>query len=295
MDWNFGGLEDRLTHSAQAAFGVIPVPFEETTSYGKGACRGPAAIVEASRYLELFDEVYGFEPAEHGIWTAPPFDFPGETLEEKIHLIYAKSADLLGTPPFLIFLGGEHSITFPIVRAYRERFDDLTVLQIDAHADLRVEYEGSRYSHAAVMRQVVGLCPAVQVGIRSMSVEEYRDLPGLPTTMIFAHDLHRNRAAAIEKLLANLSENVYITVDLDGFDPALVPATGTPEPGGLFWQDSMDILESVFARKSVVGCDVVELSPITGFHASDFLAAKLVYKLMAMKSFFSSQKNTHGG
>ncbi|MBN2431623.1 MAG: agmatinase [Acidobacteria bacterium] len=289
MDWNFGGLESHGCGEENAAFGIIPVPFERTTSYGKGTGAGPAGLVEASRYLELFDEVYAFEPARAGIWTAPPLDFSGETLEENIHLIYTKSAELLRTKKYLIFVGGEHSITFPIVRAYTERFPNLSVLQFDAHADLRYEYEGSIYSHASVMRRVVDLCKVVQVGIRSISIEEFEEIPRLPLTVVYAHEFFRDRAASIDKILENLTENVYITFDLDGFDPSVIPATGTPEPGGFLWQDAMELLEKVFAAKHVVGSDIVELSPVENLPASSFIAAKLVYKMIAMKQVFDKQ------
>jgi agmatinase len=283
MDWNFGGLDSRLSRCENAAFGIIPVPLEQTTSYGRGTRSGPASLIEASHYLELFDEVYGFEPARAGIWTAPPLEFSGETIDQNIHLIYTKSAELLKTKKYLIFLGGEHSITFPIVRAYSEQYPNLSVLQIDAHADLRKEYEGSVYSHAAVMRRIVDLCNVVQVGIRSLSIEEYEEIPHLPTTVIYAHEYHRDRAGSIDKILANLTENVYITFDLDGFDPSVIPATGTPEPGGFLWQDAMELLEKVFASRHVVGSDVVELAPVENLPASSFTAAKLVYKMIAMK------------
>jgi agmatinase len=283
MDWNFGDVSADLGRAERARYGVVPVPFERTTSYGKGTAAGPRAIVAASRYLELFDEQYAFQPADAGIWTCPPLEFSDETIEAHIHLISSRTAELLSQDKFLIFLGGEHSITFPIVRAYRERHPGLGVLQVDAHADLRWEYEGSIYSHASVMRRVVDICPAVQVGIRSLSREEYDEIPRLATTMIFAHEFFRDRPAAVQKMLANLPSDVYITFDLDGLDPSLLSATGTPEPGGLSWQDALALLEPVFTSRNVVGADVVELAPVDGSPASDFTAAKLVYKMMAMK------------
>ena len=297
MIWNFGDVSEEQGRKETARFGVVPVPFERTTSYGKGTGAGPEAIVAASRYLELFDEVYRFQPADAGVWTAEPFSFPHETLDAAIHHIYTSAAELLRTDRFLVFLGGEHSITFPIVQAYRERFPRLSVLQIDAHADLRPEYEGSIHSHACVMRRVVSVCRSVQVGIRSLSREEYEALPGLDTTMIFAHEFLADRDGAVQKMLEKLGPDVYITFDLDGFDPSLLPATGTPEPGGLSWGDALMLLERVFASRRVVGCDIVELAPLAGFHAGDFLAAKLAYKMMAMRQFFAAPnlKSTFGG
>jgi agmatinase len=288
MTWNFGDVSEELGRKETARFGVVPVPFERTTSYGKGAGQGPEAIVAASRYLELFDEVYRFQPADAGIWTAESISSNFETLDAALHHIYASAAEHVKTGKFLVFLGGEHSITFPIVQAYREHFPGLSVLQFDAHADLRPEYEGTVHSHACVMRRVVSICRCVQVGIRSLSVEEYQALPELDTTVVFAHEFFADRDAAVQKILANLGPDVYITFDLDGFDPSLLPATGTPEPGGFFWADALMILERVFASRTVVGCDLVELAPMAGFHAGDFLAAKLAYKMMAMKQFFAT-------
>lgn len=287
MNWNFGGLPPEFCREDKSRFGVVPVPFERTTSYGKGTARGPAAIVRASEYLELFDEVYRLQPADLGIRTEPPLDFSFETIPDCLNHICLRCTDLLKLERFMVYLGGEHSITYPIVRAYRERFPRLSVLQIDAHADLRETYEDSPFSHACVMRRVTEVCPAVQVAVRSLSIEEYEAVPRLPTCLIFAHELAADWEKSIEKMLANLTETVYITFDLDGFDPSMLPATGTPEPGGIFWREAMQLLERVFAAKEVVGGDVVELAPKDGFPASDFLAAKLAYKFMAMKLVYA--------
>ena len=163
MIWNFGDLDPGHRGETGTRFAVVAVPLERTTSYGKGAAGGPAAIVEASRYLELFDEQYGIQAADEGIWTVEPFLSDAETLDRNLHLIYSKSADLLKSGKFLVFAGGEHSMTPPVVRAYLERYPNLSVLQFDAHADLRPEYEGTPFSHACAMRRVVESCPVVEV------------------------------------------------------------------------------------------------------------------------------------
>jgi len=291
MIWNFGDLDPGHRTEADSRFAMVAVPLERTTSYGKGAAGGPAAIVEASRYLELFDEQFGIQAADLGIWTVAPFLTEAETLEANLHLIYSKSVDLLKSGKFVVFAGGEHSLTFPIVRAYREAFPELSVLHLDAHADLRPEYEGSVFSHACVMRRVVDCCPVVELGIRSLSREEHAEIPRLPVTMVYAHQWHRRPGESIQKVLANLSGDVYITFDLDSLDPSLLPATGTPEPGGLSWNDAMSILEQVFAAKNVVGCDVVELAPRADWPASDFVAAKLVYKMMTLHAVYGLKFN----
>lgn len=288
--WDFLGLPPELKNQPSARFGVVPVPFERTTSYGQGTAGGPAAIDAASRYVELFDEEYLIEAGGLGVWNYEPICSRNETIEDSIHHIYTTAERLLQDGRFLIFTGGEHSITGPLVRAYAKIFNGLTVLQIDAHADLRDSYEGSRFSHASAMRRVLEECSAVQAGIRSISQEEYRELPSLPTCMIFAYEYFRSPVQAVNKVLEKLSDTVYITVDLDGFDPSLLPATGTPEPGGLFWNDVMTMLSRVFASKNVVGADVVELAPRRGDPASDFLAAKLVYKMMTMKAAADNRK-----
>lgn len=291
FDWNFGGIPEELTMEDEAAFSIIPVPFEKTTSYGHGTALGPKAIVEASRFVELFDEVYEREPYLRGIWTSQPLEFGNETIEASIHHIHRRAREIFEKPGFPVFLGGEHSVSYPIVQACRERYPDLVVLQFDAHADLRVEYEGTIYSHASVMRRIVDLCPAIQVGIRALSVEEHDEIPSLPTTMVYAHEYFRDPGRAVEKILENLGGHVYISFDIDGFDPSLVPSTGTPEPGGLFWMDAMNILEAVYRHSNVVGADVVELAPVDGSPSSDFTAAKLVHKLLVLKDRFGSEHN----
>lgn len=279
---NFGGLPDEHSQYATSRAVIFPVPLERTTSYEHGTRNGPAAILAASRNMELYDEELELEPyKEIGIHTLPAIDTSDGTLDEVIIEIFTAQLGLLEDDKFTVALGGEHSLTPPLVSATAKKFKNLSVLQIDAHADLRDEYQGNPASHACAMRRVVEVCPAVQVGIRSLSVEEAQAIPDLRTSVYWAKDIARAPMKTwIAKVLADLSPNVYLTIDLDGFDPAFVPATGTPEPGGLDWMQVTSLIRAVADHKKIVGMDVVELLPQPGDHASDFLAAKLVYKCL---------------
>jgi len=280
---NFGGLPEEHSQYATSRAVIFPVPLERTTSYEHGTRNGPAAILAASRNMELYDEELETEPyKEIGIHTLPAIDTADGTLNEVITEIFTAQLGLLEDDKFTVSLGGEHSLTPPLVSATAKKFKNLSVLQIDAHADLRDEYQGNPASHACAMRRVVEVCPAVQVGIRSLSVEEAQAIPHLRTSVYWAKDIARAPMKSwIAKVLADLSPNVYLTIDLDGFDPAFVPATGTPEPGGLDWMQVTSLIRAVADHKKIVGMDVVELLPQPGDHASDFLAAKLVYKCLA--------------
>jgi agmatinase len=279
---NFGGLPDEHSQYATSRAAIFPVPLERTTSYEHGTRNGPAAILAASRNMELYDEELELESyKEIGIHTLPAIDTSDGTLDEVITEIFTAQLGLLEDDKFTVALGGEHSLTPPLVSATAKKFKNLSVLQIDAHADLRDEYQGNPASHACAMRRVVEVCPAVQVGIRSLSVEEAQAIPHLRTSIYWAKDIARAPLKSwIAKVLADLSPNVYLTIDLDGFDPAFVPATGTPEPGGLDWMQVTSLIRAVADHKKIVGMDVVELLPQPGDHASDFLAAKLVYKCL---------------
>jgi agmatinase len=279
---NFGGLSEEDTDYKKARAVIFPIPLERTTSYEHGTRNGPGAILEASRNMELYDDELGVEIYKKvGIATVPAIDTMHGTLEEVIQEIFNAQSELLEDGKFPVALGGEHSLTPPLVTAVAKKFKNLSVLQIDAHADLRDEYQGEPNSHACAMRRVLEVCPAVQVGIRSLSVEEATVIPRLKTKIHWAKDIVRAPLKGwVAKVLADLSPNVYLTVDLDGFDPAFVPATGTPEPGGLDWFQITSLIRAVAKRKRIVGMDVVELLPQPGDHASDFLAAKLVYKTL---------------
>jgi len=279
---NFGGLPEEHSSYAKSRAVIFPVPLERTTTYMTGTRRGPAAILAASRNMETYDEELGSETYLHcGIATLPAMDTQEGTLEKVLAELHTAELALLEDGKFPVVLGGEHSLTAPLVAAAAKKFPGLTVLQIDAHADLREAYQDNPASHASVMRRVVEICPAVQVGIRAISVEEAEAIPRLRTKIYWAKDIARAPLADwVPRVLADLSEHVYLTVDLDGFDPAYVPATGTPEPGGLDWFQVTTLIREVAAKKKIVATDVVELLPQPGDHASDFFAAKLIYKIL---------------
>jgi agmatinase len=279
---NFGGLGPEHSTYSSAKAVIFPVPLERTTSYETGTRRGPAAILAASRNLELYDEELGLEPYKKiGIATLQAMDTHEGTLERVLSDLHTAELGLLSDGKFPVVLGGEHSLTPPLVAAAAKKFPGLTLLQIDAHADLRDSYQDNPASHACAMRRSVEICPIVQVGIRSLSVEEAEAIPRLRTKIHWAKDIARAPLDSwIPRVVADLSAHVYLTIDLDGFDPAFVPATGTPEPGGLDWHQVTSLVRAVAAQKKIVAMDVVELLPQPGDHASDFLAAKLVYKIL---------------
>lgn len=256
---------------------MIPVPYEATTSYGKGTKGGPAAIISASKHVETFDEELCSEPYLAGIHTLPPIKASKRGLVMKAVSASISKAALQGKVP--IMLGGEHSISPFALAALKKQFNDISVLQIDAHTDLRDSYEGSRWSHATAARRILDICPAVQVGIRNISADEWDFAEGTGQIKKI-HFADKFGPAQIKKIVGQLSGHVYVTIDVDGLDPSIMPSTGTPEPGGLLWGDVTALLKAVSIKKRVVGFDIVELSPIKGVHAPDFTAAKLVYKLI---------------
>ena len=276
---NFGGIEAKYEALENARFVVVPVPYDPTTTYQGGARRGPAAILEASCHMELYDEEIETETYRAGIHTMEPLEAVASGPAGMLERIEEAIGGVLERGKVPVMLGGEHSITLGAIRAARKRCPRLTVLHLDAHADMRVSYQGTPYSHACIGRRISELCPVVQAGIRSMSAEEARYLRRRKLPMIPAADIRRDRGW-IAKAVRHLSRDVYISVDLDVFDPAIMPATGTPEPGGMLWNDVLDLLREVCGRKNVIGFDLVELAPIPGMVAPDFLAARLTYRIM---------------
>jgi agmatinase len=277
---NFGLLPDAQSDYRTARVVVLPVPFERTVSYGHGTAAGPAAILRASQSMELYDDELGGETAEIGIATQPPFLPEAFDMGTAMAELEAECARHMEAGKFLLTLGGEHSLTLAPVRAARRVLGEIGVVQFDAHADLREEYEGTPYSHASVMRRIFdeGI-RSLPVGIRSLSKPEAEFAMEAGIPIVWAQELD-GLEARLDQLLAMLPASVYLTFDVDYFDPSLVPATGTPEPGGGTWYPTLRWLARIFEAKRVVAMDLVELAPIGGQPASDFLAAKLAYKCL---------------
>jgi len=277
---NFGLLEAEASDYETSRVVVLPVPFERTTSYGKGTMAGPAAILRASQAMELYDEELSGEPYVQGIATLPPFLPEAFDMGEGFAELQAEARIHMERGKFLVTLGGEHSLTQAPVRAAREVYGEIGVVQFDAHSDLREEFEGTPYSHASVMKRIADEgAPTLAVGIRSLSAPEAQLIRERNLPVIWGHQLDRAEELFPE-MLAALPEKIYLTFDIDYFDPALVPATGTPEPGGGQWYPTLRLLRHLFQTKTVVAMDLIELAPIGGHPASDFLAAKLVYKCL---------------
>lgn len=265
---------------------VLPVPYEATTSYGPGTRSGPEAIIEASGYVELYDEELDLEPWEVGMCTLPALELPAAGPEAAVARLREHYAELLAVSGdrFILTLGGEHSISSAPIHTWIDRLgDELSILQFDAHSDLRESYHGTRWSHAAVMRRVLDRTSSITaVGIRSLTREERGLIRERGITTVFAEELRR--PGWVEKALSSLGPKVYITFDVDFFDPSVLPATGTPEPGGGDWWQALDLLRAVFRERDVVAADIVELAPALGPMASGVVAAKLGYKMIGYRS-----------
>ncbi|NYT03532.1 MAG: agmatinase [Candidatus Methanofastidiosa archaeon] len=278
---NYGGLEDNFSNYENSYFVVLPVPLEKTVSYKGGTSLGPEAIINASQNMELFDEEFFVSTCTLGIHTKNEIKCDQE-MEKTMQEIEEESFKILNDKKFLCILGGEHSVSQAPVKAAKRVYKDLSVLQFDAHLDLRDAYLGDKYSHASVMSRVEEEVPIVQVGIRSFSEEEYGKIKKGKYNIFYAKDIHDNKSW-FNRALENLSENVYITFDIDAFDPSLIPGTGTPEPGGLSWYLVCDFLKEVFFNRNVVGVDIVEVAPQESSTVSEFVASKLLYKMMTYK------------
>lgn len=280
---NFGGIEEEKYSSLDTAEIVVwPVAYEGTVSYGAGTEAGAMAIIDASRNMELYEEETDAEVYKLGIHTLPEFT-PRSTPAEMMGDLYGETKRLLDLDKFVCMLGGEHSVSAPVIRAHAEKYENISVLQIDAHADLRDSYDGTEHSHASIMARVVKdlKIPAVQVGIRSISSEEALSLKnGLPTKIFWARDIV-GHTDWIDDAVNSLTDNVYLTIDIDGLDPSIVPTTGTPEPGGLGWYETLALIRKLAENKRVIGMDLVEYSYVPGQDSVAFLCAKLVYKSLA--------------
>lgn len=283
-DDNFLGIEDENLYSyKQAKYVIQSAPYEFTSSYVSGSARGPEAILDASHFVEFYDEELDFEAFQAGICTLSAISFEGKINKEAVDLIEQNTSALLEDDKFVISLGAEHTVTLGFVKAYANKFNNLSVLQIDAHSDLRDAYQGNKFSHASVMARVheSGL-KITQVGIRAQEKAEADLIRSSPhITTFYAHQV-RAGGDWMKAAIDSLTNNVYITIDADGFDPSVVPAVGTAEPGGLYWRETLDFLKLVCAEKNVVGFDVVEVAPAEGQIISEFTLAKLIYKIIGL-------------
>lgn len=281
---NFLGLDARSSDYRSARFAVLPIPYDATTSYAVGTRDGPRAVITASQQVELYDEELRRESYRAGVHTLDPVEPDVSGPEATNTAILAAARKPVRDGKFLIGLGGEHSVSYGLIKAVQSKYSKLSVLQLDAHADLRDSYQGSPFSHACIMRRVHDLkIPAVAVGIRNYSQDEARFIAKTKKPIISARDC-RETDDWIDRALAGLTDNVYLTIDIDGFDPAYAPGTGTPEPGGLDWYQVADLLFELFKRKRVVAADLVEVRPIPPNTVTEFLAAKLLYRLIGLAS-----------
>jgi agmatinase len=276
---NFLGLPDEFSGFDESEFALLPVPYEQTTTYWHGTKHGPAAIIAASQEVETFDEELKFEPCQAGICTLGQMEVISSGPEKMVEKIYQTQKLLLQRKKRVVMLGGEHTVSIGAVRALIKRYPRLSVLQMDAHADLRDSYQDNKFSHACVMRRIAEISHFVSMGIRNISHEEHRFIKKSKLDVFPAGDLRKSRGWT-KKVLDRLGPNVYLTFDLDVLDPSIMPAVGTPEPGGLLWYETLSFLKELVNKKNLVGFDVVELCPIPGMIAPDFLAARLIYKIM---------------
>ncbi|UBZ07742.1 agmatinase [Salegentibacter mishustinae] len=274
---NYAGIPDKYSRIDDAKVVLIPVPYDGTSTWQKGSDKGPEAFLEASENMELYDIETRSEVYKKGIYLAPPVT-ENSSPEKMVEAVYKTTKNYLKQEKFVTLFGGEHSISIGSIKAFNETFEDLTVVQIDAHADLRPEYEGSSCNHACAVHEASKKTNLIQVGIRSMDVSEVEHMD--ENQVYFAHDLYEDWQ---DDAIGQMTPNVFITIDLDAFDPSILPSTGTPEPGGLFWYETLEFLKMMFKKKNVVGFDIVELCPNKNERSSDFLAAKLYYKMLSYK------------
>ncbi len=275
---NFGGILPAKCRWEDCRVVFLPVPYDLTSTYGTGSRRGPLAILEASTHMELFDEELKTDTSRIGFHTLDPLEPLSSGPGDMVRQIREYAAPVIAADKFPVLLGGEHTVTLGIAGALKEKYPALSFLQLDAHADLRDEYEGTPFSHACVGRRLAEMAPLVQVGIRSLSIEEHAFLKDSAVRTFFWHDLAE--APDWPEKIPGLTRDVYVTIDLDVLDPGIMPSTGTPEPGGFHWRELTGFLRRLSRTANIVGFDVVELSPIPGLAGPDFLAAKLIYRFL---------------
>jgi agmatinase len=275
----YAGIPENYAGLDKSKIVLIPVPYDGTSTWGKGADKGPEAFFHASENMELYDIETDTEVYKNGIYLAEPVNV-NSTPEAMVDAVHQETKSYIKKNKFVTIFGGEHSISIGTIRAFNECYDNLTVLHIDAHADLRKSYDGSACNHACAVYEANQNTNLIQVGIRSMDVSERQVMN--EENVFFAHDM-ANDDYWMDNAIDLMTENVFITFDLDALDPSIMPSTGTPEPGGLLWYETLDFLKKVFEEKNVVGFDIVELCPNKDDKSSDFLAAKLYYKMLSYK------------
>lgn len=279
---NFLGLPSPYCDYDKARFAVLPIPYDATTSFAVGTREGPRCIITASQQVELYDEELGREHYKAGVATLPPVETDVRGPKEQLDRVFKAAKKPVADGKFLLGLGGEHSVSSALVKAVMTRHKKLSVLQIDAHADLRDSYQGSPWSHAAVMRRIHDLgASAVAVGIRNYSAEEARFIKQAGKKIVSARECRESKSW-IGDVVGALGPEVYVTIDIDGFDPAYAPGTGTPEPGGVDWYQVVDLLAAVARSRTIVAADCVEVRPLPPGHVTEFLAAKLLYRLIGL-------------
>jgi len=284
---NFLAIEKEFSSFDRSKVVILSAPYEKTTSYGKGTAKGPKAILEASHYVEFFDEETEKQVCfDTGIAAIEPMNFGKLRGKKALDLIYKNVDEHIKNGKFVITLGGEHSISTAPIQAHFDNYTGLSILHFDAHSDLREEYEGSKYSHASFAARVAEFTTDItQVGIRAQCKEEFEFIKAKGIKTFYAFQM-RNEGfnhILIEKILQTLKKNVYITFDVDYFDPSIMPSTGTPEPNGFYWDETLRLLKKVCAERNLVGFDVVELAPRNDFAFPDFMTAKLIYKILNYK------------
>lgn len=275
----FAGIDQKYCQYDTAAVLLQSIPYDGTSTWGKGADLGFDSVLDALENMELYDIETNSEVYRKGIHILPQIK-ESETPERVYDAVYQKTKELLDSRKYLTFFGGEHSVSIGVIRAFYEKYEDLTVLQLDAHADLRKDYAGTPYNHACALHDASQNTNLIQVGIRSADSSEMQYLN--PEKCYFAENIYGNDSW-MDESIAQMTDLVYLTIDLDVLDPSIMPATGTPEPGGLLWNTTIRYLRKVFEAKTVVGFDIVEFAPIEGQHAPQFLVAKLYYKLLSYK------------
>lgn len=276
---HFGDIPSEYSSEKNSKIVILPIPYDGTSTWVKGSDKGPEALLEASANMELYDIETDTEVYLNGIYTAPAIA-EDKTPEAMVEASEREANKYINAGKFLVSIGGEHSVSIGPIQAHAKKYNYLSVLQIDAHTDLRDSYEGSKNNHACVMARAQDLCPIVQVGIRSMDSGEKERLD--PKRVFWAHQISHTDEW-MDKAIDLLTENVYLTIDLDGFDPSILPSTGTPEPGGLQWYQTLRFIKKVIEKKNLVGFDIVELCPDPNEKSSDFLATKLLYKILSYK------------